>query len=101
MLDGVEALNKQVGEKELTIDLGAHPNETGFFGRLSMKDGDTSTNKRVLLKYLAGGDIAHIAALKYACQVGVAVLDCYIQMFRTRFDILQMTAKIDALKRGL
>ena len=40
-------------------------------------------------------------ALALACRAGVAVLDCFILIFRTRFDILQLKVKIDALKPGL
>lgn len=106
MLDGIDALSNRVGPimrslYEQTIDFGAHPNETGFFGRLSVEDIEGTTNKKVRVKYLSGGDLSHKNSLVLACRAGVAVLDCFILIFRTRFDILQLTTKIDALKPGL
>ena len=106
MLAGINALNNAVGSRcrhlyELTIDMGAHPNEVGFYGRLEIEDVPGTADKIFKTKYLAGGDASHLVAFKSACQVGVCVLECFYLVYRNRFDILQVSAKIDGLKTGL
>lgn len=106
MIDGIASLSNTVGSRfshfyELTIDMGAHPNEVGFFGRLDITDVPETNSKKFSIKYLVGGDISHLATLKNACQIGVCVLECFGLIYRQRFDILQITARIDALKPGL
>lgn len=106
MLDGISTLNNAVGSRckrlyELTIDMGAHPNEMGFYGRLKIEDVPGTANKIFMIKYLSGGDSSHLATLKNACSVGVCVLECFRLVYRHRFDIMQVTVKIDGLKAGL
>lgn len=106
MLDGIHALNNAIGSRckhlyELTIDMGAHPNEVGFYGRLEIEDMPGTTDKSFKIKYLVGGDASHLATLRNACQVGVCVLECFWLVYRYRFDILQVSSKIDGLKAGL
>lgn len=106
MMDGVIALNNAVGGRckhlyERTIDMGAHPNEVGFFGRLDIADVPGTTDKRFSIRYLVGENASHIATLKNACQVGVCVLECFWLIYQARYDILGVTARIEALKPGL
>lgn len=106
MLDGINALNNAVGSRckylyEHTIDMGAHPNEVGFYGRLMVEDIPESGEKSFKIKYLSGGDVSHLTTLKSACQVGVCVLECFRVIYRNRFDILDVSAAIDELKTGL
>lgn len=106
MLDGLIALNNAVGGRckhlyELTIDMGAHPNEVGFYGRLAIEDVPGTKDKSFKIRYLVGGDASHLATLRSACQIGVCVLECFWLVYRQRFDILQITPQIEALKQGL
>lgn len=106
MLDGISALNTAVGDRcknlyERTIDMGAHPNEVGFYGRLEIEDIPGTNDKRLKIKYLVGGGASHLSALKNACQVGVCVLECFRIVYRQKFDILQVSARIDGLKVDL
>lgn len=106
MMDGVTALNNAIGDRlkhlyELTIDMGAHPNELGFYGRLEISDVPGTQDKKFSIKYLDGGGQAHLTTLKNACQVGVCVLECFWLIYRQRFDILQIKHQIDDLKPGL
>lgn len=106
MLDGISALNNAIGPRakllyERTIDMGAHPNEVGFFGRLEITDAPDGGGKLFKVKYLQGGDAAHMQALKTAAQVGVCTLECFWLLYRERFDILGVGAGIEALKPGL
>lgn len=106
MMDGVAALNNAIGGRlkylyELTIDMGAHPNEFGFYGRLEISDVPGTQDKKFSIKYLDGGGPAQLTTLKNACQVGVCVLECFWLIYRQRFDILQVKQQIDNLKAGL
>lgn len=106
MLDGISALNNAVGARckflyERTIDMGAHPNEVGFYGRLEIEDVPGTNDKRLKIKYLVGGGASHLSTLKNACQVGVCVLECFQIVYRHKFDILQISATIDGLKGDL
>jgi hypothetical protein len=106
MLDGITAINNAIGGRakhlyELTIDMGAHPNEVGFFGRLSITDAPGDDGKLFQVKYLQGGEPAQLHALKTAAQIGVCTLECFWLIYRQRYDILSVKASIDALKPGL
>jgi hypothetical protein len=106
MLDGITAVNNAIGLRakdlyERTIDMGAHPNEVGFFGRLSITDAPSAGGKLFQVKYLQGGEPAQLHALKTAAQIGVCTLECFWLTYRERYDILGVKADIDALKAGL
>lgn len=106
MLDGIAALNNAIGERarslyERTIDMGAHPNEVGFFGRLNIADAPSGEGKLFQVKYLQGGEPAHLHALQTAAQIGVCTLECFWLVYRDRYEILGVKADIDALKVGL
>lgn len=105
MMDGIAALNKAVGERfkhlyEVTIDMGAHPNELGFFGRLDIQELPNG-NRQFNVRYLQGGNATHLAVLRNACQIGVCTLECFWLVYRERFDIMGVKATVDELKQGL
>jgi hypothetical protein len=65
LLADAMALSNAVGDRlrrlyELTIDMGAHPNEVGFFGRLEIDD--VPVGKQFKVKYLHGGEPAPACA---------------------------------------
>jgi hypothetical protein len=106
MLDGLLAMNNAIGDRcrklyDVSIDMGAHPNEVGFFGRLGMSSVPGTKDKKFEVKYLQGGGVVHLAALKTTCQAGVCTLECFWLIYRTRYDILQVTPQIEAIKAGL
>lgn len=106
MIDGITAMNNAIGPraKELydrTIDMGAHPNEVGFFSRLSITDVPDAGGKLFQVKYLQGGEPAQMYALKSTAQIGVCALECFWLIYRERYDILGIKAAIDTLKAGL
>ncbi|MEK7153372.1 MAG: hypothetical protein AAB834_05460, partial [Patescibacteria group bacterium] len=106
MIAGITALNNAIGPRvanlyEITIDMGAHPNEVGFFGRLKISDGPNAGDKLFEIKYLQGGELAQLSALKTAAQIGVCTLECFWLVYRERFDIVGVKADIDGLKAGL
>ena len=68
---------------------------------LDITDAPDSGGKLFKVKYLQGGDAAHMQALKTATQVGVCTLECFWLLYRERFDILGVGAGIEALKPGL
>jgi len=84
----------------LTIDMGAHPNELGFYGRLDVQELPNG-NRQFNVRYLQGGNTTHLAVLKNACQIGVCILECFWLVYRERFDIMGVKATIDELKQGL
>ena len=105
MMNGIAALNNAIGERfkhfyELTIDMGAHPNELGFYGRLNIQELPNG-NRQFNVRYLQGGNATHLAVLKNACQIGVCTLECFWLVYRERFDIMGVKATVDELKQGL
>jgi hypothetical protein len=105
LLDGVTALNNAVGARakylfEFTIDMGAHPNETGIFGRVELTTRDDG-QRELRISYLNRGPVAHTATLKTATRTGVCALECFGPIFRERFAIMGLKGIIDGLKTGL
>jgi hypothetical protein len=106
MLKGVEELNQDIGSKltglyELTIDMGAHPNEVGFFGRLVIEDLPENASKKFLIKYLAGGDHLHHETLKNTCRVGLCVLECFELIYGDQFAQCGVAPAIKQLRTRL
>ncbi|QCP54500.1 hypothetical protein FAZ95_37020 [Trinickia violacea] len=105
LLTGVRALNQAIGARaehlyELSIDMGAHPNETGIFGRLELaKREDGRLELRT--KYLNDDLLPVIATLKTAAQTGVCTLECFWLICRERFAIMGLQNTIEELKTGL
>ena len=105
MMAALTVFDPQVGNRfkrfyEITIDMGAHPNEIGFFGRIEMQTKLDGT-KLMVMKYLSGGDANHVSAMMTACRVGVIVLETFRLIYRERFDEQQITQQIGQLKLGL
>ena len=105
MIAGVAALHDAIGERvqrnyDLTIDMGAHPNEIGFFGRLKI-DEVAPGSKRLAVQYLHGNPLAYLSTMKAAAQVGICTLECFWLIYRERFEIMGLKATIDGLKNGL
>ena len=105
MLGGMTAMSNAIGPRakqlyEQAIDMGAHPNETGFFGRLAIKDLENG-KAQILVKYLDDAPLAYLSTMKAAAQVGVCCLECFWLIFRERFDLTGMAERIEGLKKGL
>jgi hypothetical protein len=82
-----------------TIDYGAHPNEEALLAMLTKtSEGDS---RKYLLNYLTGGALPFQLALKTTAQVGVCSLHIFRNVYRERFDILQLTERLRQLEVGL
>lgn len=97
-LQETDAKNYEVAQTlyDRTIDFGAHPNEMAATSSLTIteENGDT----RLQQVYLTGGDMQQRHAMKTAAQVGVCALYVLREIFRERFDILGLTARLDKLR---
>ena len=104
MLTNLDGINNAVGERvrnlyELSIDYGAHPNEQGFFGRLTM---DKKDNGDVHFQVVMSGNAKLVPLiLKNAAQSGIIALEAFRLIYKERFDIMGLSAQMDALKPGL
>ncbi len=100
----LEALDKKTGAivgelYERTIDFGGHPNEKAILSNLErIEEGDAIRFDTV---YLGGDSPAFRLCLKTCAQVGIAGLLVFYNIFRIRFDLLDLPDQIDRLKRGL
>lgn len=81
------------------IQFGAHPNEKSISGSLKLDIQKTET--RLLQVYLQGDSPQLDHWIRTANQVGICVLKIFESIHVARFAALGMTAKIDALSRGL
>ena len=84
---------------ELTIDFGAHPNERALTSTLQQSE--TQDSIRFDLIYLTGNTPLLHMCLKNTAQIGISSLDVFRNVFRERFDLLGVTAKLDGLRKGL
>ena len=100
-LENTDATNYKVAQilYDRTIDFGAHPNEMASTSSLTI----TEENGAIKLQqiYLTGGNIQQRHAMKTASQVGVCSLFILREIFKDRFNILGLTARLDKLKSVL
>lgn len=101
MLTNLKGMNNAVAERvsnlyELSIDYGAHPNEQGFFGRLTM---DKQDNGYVHFQVVMSGNTKLVPLiLENAAQSGIIALEAFRLIYKERFDIMGLSAQMDALK---
>jgi len=84
---------------ERTIDFGAHPNEMATTSSLIIEEKDG--NIKLQQTYASGGNMQQRHVMKSAAQVGVCSLFILREIFKERFDILGLTAKLDVLSNDL
>jgi len=84
---------------ERTIDYGGHPNANGILTLLQQTQGQDSTLFE--FQYLSGNTSRLNFACKSTAQVGVCSLRIFRNVFRHRFDILQLSDRLDVLAQGL
>jgi hypothetical protein len=82
-----------------TVDFGAHPNELMLTSNSRMET--TGDTHQLAVAYLAGGTPAMAVCLKTTAQVGVASLRTFRLIFRARFDLLDISAALEPVSRGL
>jgi hypothetical protein len=82
-----------------TIERGAHPNEKGI--SQSARYSQNDRQHRIDFSYLSSHNKPSAACLKSTAQVGVAGLKLLRHTMPERFDLLGVTAKIEALQDGL
>ena len=84
---------------ERTIDLGAHPNERAFLSVMTQeKDKSKITFNSA---YLIGNEPALQLSLKSSAQIGLCSLSIFQKIFKERFELLGVSAKINQLRQGL
>ena len=97
-LEKTDPLNYKVSSQlyDRTIDFGAHPNEMASTSSLTIEKnkGDIKFEQ----SYLTGGTMQQQHAMKSTAQVGVCSLYVFREIFKNRFDILGLTAKMDKLR---
>jgi len=100
-LEAEDAKNAVVARNlyERTIDFGAHPNERAVTANLSIEN--VNGGKKLKQAYLSGGTIQQRHSMKTTAQVGLCSLYIFRLIFRERFDILGLTAKMDAHRNVL
>ena len=87
------------GLYERCIDFGGHPNERAITS--SMKIKETENGKEYQQVYLSGDTIEMDHAIKSTAQVGLSSLFIFRSIYKERFDILNITQRIDTLKDQL
>ena len=100
-LKDIDTKNHEVASKlyDRTIDFGGHPNEMAITSSFTIeeKDGDIKLQQI----YASGVNMQQRHAMKSAAQVGVCSLYILREIFKERFDILGLTARLDKLRSGL
>jgi hypothetical protein len=93
-LEGVDAnLGSSVKALyERTIDFGAHPNEQGVAGSMTMDE--TPGRKTFGGVQLHGDDLAMVHGLKTTAQIGVGALSIFERIFETRFRLLAIDSEL-------
>jgi hypothetical protein len=82
-----------------TIDFGAHPNEMASTSSLTIEKENGDTKLQQI--YLSGGNMQQRHAMKTTAQTGVCSLYILREIFKDRFDILGLTARLDKLRSVL
>ena len=81
---------------ESSIDWGAHPNERAMSGNAEWEE--IEDGRRFSAIYLSGKPIFIRAALNSTACVGVCCLEILSEIFRIRFEILQLDKKLEKLR---
>ena len=84
---------------ERTIDFGAHPNERGVAGSMTMTE--SPDRKDFGAKLLDDDDLALAHAAKTSAQIGLGALLLFEIIFRDRFRILGIDLDLETLRRIL
>jgi hypothetical protein len=84
---------------ESLIDFGAHPNDLGMFGNMTMDDVDAG--KRYMSLIYTADDLSTRVALKTAARVGLTDLFIAKTLFQRRFDELGLSQRLAELSEGL
>lgn len=100
-LKNTDSKNYAVASKlyDRTIDFGAHPNEMASTSGLILEE--EGENIKLQPIYASGGNMQQRHAMKSSAQVGVCSLYILREIFKERFDILGLTARLDKLRTGL
>lgn len=84
---------------ERSVDFGAHPNSRSHLTNLTIHNSNDAMIFQA--KYL-GGDLHSIQlAMKTTAQVGTAALLIFADIYRTRFQLLNLDKALRSLRKGL
>jgi hypothetical protein len=84
---------------ERTIDFGAHPNEQGVAGSMTLAE--TPDRKTFGGVQLHGDDLAMVHGLKTTAQIGVGALSIFERIFETRFRLLALDSELMQMRSFL
>jgi hypothetical protein len=98
-LASVDATTHDIAARlyDRTIDYGAHPNERAVSTQIRTQS--TSARIDFTADYLLAGDLPHLVSLKSVAQIGICCLDILEHVFRDRYRILQIDARLEQLHR--
>lgn len=99
-LQSVDATSQRVAQElyDRTIDYGAHPNERSVTTQVkTQRDG---SRVHFTANYLICGDLAHEFCLRSAAQVGICCLDVFHNVWRDRYRILGLDARLHQVRQG-
>ena len=82
-----------------SIDFGAHPNERALSQVLKLSKGEGE--RRLDVNYLSGYTTGMELCLTSTAQVGVFALKTFQHVFRERYDLLGLSARLTTLQTGL
>ena len=84
---------------ERSIDYGAHPNALALTQMLKMTE--TADGGRFDVRYLTADELTLKFAIGSIAQVGVATLRVFQHIWRERFDLIGLSAKLEELRHKL
>ncbi len=104
MKDAICMLDTCIGKSierlyDETIDLGAHPNESALFRRLLLDKNSDTKKVTMAIKYLQGGEPAHIDTLRVTVETGVSVLECFGLIYSEEYDNKKLSVQLEQIKK--
>lgn len=81
---------------ERLIDFGAHPNELGMMQAIQQKPGSNGFDHI----YLTSDQVVLKSCIKTVAQVGVCSLSIFRNIYKTRFELLDLPNMLNHIKNG-
>jgi hypothetical protein len=99
-LQSIDSKTHGIAQKlyDRTIDYGGHPNERAVNAQI--KTESNGSHVKFTAEYFLCGDLPHQLSLKSSAQVGICSLDVFYNVFRDRYRILGIDARLERVRRG-
>jgi hypothetical protein len=100
-LESIDAKTHGIAQSlyDRTIDYGGHPNERAV--NIQIKTESDGSCADFTAEYFLCGDLPHQVSLKSSAQIGICSLDIFYNVFRDRYRILGIDARLDEMRKGL